>query len=881
MVTKLPESGYKDIFYNSEATMLIVSIDKPLYTIIDVNNAYLRATNSTRDALIGASVFGAFPANPTDEESKNIERATFSFDEAIRSKKPHILSNYRYDIPIPGTEEFEERWWTTTNTPVIDENGNVIYFIHSPVDVTGLYKLAQKEKAGVEALKQQQQQLFSTFMQAPVGIAILKGADYVVDLINPPLCELYGQTSDELMGRPIFDCIPHVRGMGFEELLDNVRLTGTPVKGQEAAVPLVRDGELETVYVNFVYEPFRETNGAISGVIVVAIEVTEVVRAKNQLQEAEERARLAVDAVGLGTYDLNLVTGEMITSNIFANIFGFDKIVSRDEYVDAFHPDDLDLRLAAHIEAVANGKLLYEARVIWKDKSTRWIRVEGKTIYNENVEAIRILGTLLDITDQRKAIEEQRKLITLVDNSVDLMSILSLDGTNTYINQAGIDMLGFDDADHVAKVPISELHDPAHFVQVEQEVLPSVMAKGRWEGIMLVRHLKNGEIFPVYNNCIRIDDPISGVPIAVGAVMRDMRPELLAKQALADSEELLRNITSAAPTTLWMSDAIGAVTYVNKTWIDWTGRDFDKHLGTGWLQAVHKADRQKLAEKLTGDIAVHGFFEVEFRLNHVDKTLHWCILTGQPQYDNRGNFLGYIGSCVDITEQKLLQQQKDDFIGIASHELKTPVTSIKAYTQVLEKMLLRKGEVKEAAMIARMDVQINRLTSLIADLLDVTKINSGKLQFNDREFDFVPMVNELVEDLQRTTEKHTLIEKHADIGIVYGDKERIGQVIANLVTNAIKYSPQADQIIISTTIKDGEVRLCVQDFGIGISQDKLNKVFEQFYRVSGDMQHTFPGLGLGLYISSEIIKREGGKIWVNSRVGEGSTFCFSIPLQNK
>jgi PAS domain S-box-containing protein len=881
MVTKLPEYSYKDIFYNSEATMLIISIDKPSYTIIDVNNAYLKATNSTRVALIGTSVFGAFPANPTDEESKNIERTIFSFDEAIRSKKPHTMSNYRYDIPIPGTNEFEERWWTTTNTPVMNENGDVIYFIHSPINVTELYKVMQREKAGVEALKQQQQQLFSTFMQAPVGIAILKGPEFVVDMINPPICELYGQTARQMLGKPIFDCIPHVKGKGFEELLDSVRITGIPVKGEGAPVVLERGGELETVYVNFVYQPFRETDGVITGVIVVANEVTETITAKKKIEEAEERARLAVDAVGLGTFDLDLLTGEMITSSIFANIFGFAKPVPRSEYVSVFHPDDIELRKRAHEKALADGKILYEARVIWNDKSTHWLKVEGKVIYTDKGDAVRILGTLLDITEHRKALEEQRKLITLVDNSVDLMSILGMDGTNSYINQAGIDMLGFDDAAHVARVPISELHDPAHFAQVEQEVLPTVMSKGRWEGTMLVRHIKTGEIFPVYNNCIRIDDPISGVPIAVGAVMRDMRPEMKAKQALADSEQLLRNITSAAPTTLWMSDALGAVTYVNQTWIDWTGRKFEQHLGTGWLQAILPEDRKKVAEKLSGNIAVHGLFEVEFRLNHKDGAIHWCVLTGQPQYDIGGEFSGYIGSCVDITEQKLIQQQKDDFIGIASHELKTPVTSIKAYTQVLEKMLLKKGEVKEAAMITRMDGQINRLTSLIADLLDVTKINSGKLQFNDREFDFVPMVQELVEDLQRTTEKHKLIENHAEIGIVFGDKERIGQVIANLITNAIKYSPQADKIVISTSIKDGHVKLCVQDFGIGIPEDKLNKVFEQFYRVSGDMQHTFPGLGLGLYISSEIIKRESGKIWVTSSVGQGSTFCFSIPLHGK
>jgi hypothetical protein len=182
-------------------------------------------------------------------------------------------------------------------------------------------------------------------------------------------------------------------------------------------------------------------------------------------------------------------------------------------------------------------------------------------------------------------------------------------------------------------------------------------------------------------------------------------------------------------------------------------------------------------------------------------------------------------------------------------------------------------------MMSRMDTQINRLTSLIGDLLDVTKINAGKLQFNDVEFDFNTMVKELVEDLQRTTQKHTLVEDFHETGIIYGDRERISQVITNLVTNAIKYSPEADKITIHTSIKNDEVLLCVEDYGIGIAQNKLQKVFEQFYRVSGDKQHTFPGLGLGLYISSEIIKREGGRIWVNSSPGKGSTFCFALPLK--
>lgn len=873
----LPGGKYKEIFHNSPATMLIISIDTPSYTILDVNNAYLSVTNTKREDLIGKPFFEAFPANPADAISKNIERSIFSFDRAIKSKVPHVMSNYRYDIPIPGSKEFEERYWTTSNTPILDDNGEVLYFIHSPLDVTIPYKLAEKERA--EDLRNRERMLSSTFMQSPVGIAIFKGPNYIVDLINPPFCEIYGKTVEEMKGRPVFDIFSHAKGMGYDILLDRVRLTGESYQGLGLPAPLVRNGNVSSAYLNFVYEPYRENDGTISGVIAVATEITDQLIAKQKIEDAEERAKLAVDAVGLGIYDLNLLTGEMFTTDQFANIFGFDEPVPRSEYVTAFNPDDLELRERAHKEALVSGQLTYEARVIWKDKSVHWVRVEGKVIYSPESEPIRILGTLLDITEQRQAKEQQRKLITLVDNSVDLMSILNLQGTITYVNEAGKNLMGLRDDYESQNTPISKLHTVEDFVMVTNEVLPTVMNKGIWSGTMNVRHFHSGEVFPVFANCIRIDDPVSGEIIALGAVMRDLRPEVVAKQALAESEKLLRTITTAAPTGLWMSNESGQMTYNNQTWLDWTGSSLEENLGFGWLLAVHPEDRQNVEEKFVSALTDQSFHEVEFRLNHSDGTVHWCVASGQPQYRSDGRFSGYIGACIDITDQKHLQQQKDDFIGIASHELKTPVTSIKAYTQVLEKMLHKKGDTKEAAMISRMDGQINRLTSLIGDLLDVTKINSGKLQFNDKEFDFNSMLKELIEDIQRTTDKFTLIEKYNDNGIVYGDKERIGQVISNLISNAIKYSPHKDKIIIHTFLKDNEITLCVQDFGIGIPQDKLEKVFEQFYRVSGDMQHTFPGLGLGLYISSEIIKREGGRIWVNSSEGEGSTFCFALPIK--
>ena len=168
-------------------------------------------------------------------------------------------------------------------------------------------------------------------------------------------------------------------------------------------------------------------------------------------------------------------------------------------------------------------------------------------------------------------------------------------------------------------------------------------------------------------------------------------------------------------------------------------------------------------------------------------------------------------------------EQRDQFIGIASHELKTPVTSIKAYTQVLETMFRKNGDLKAAEHLQKLDAQVNRLTNLIGDLLDVTKIHSGRLQFHEDFFDFNELVTEIIEELQITTEKHTIVKKLSTTKTIFGDRERIGQVLVNLMTNAIKYSPHSDKIIISTTYDSKSITLSVQDFGVGIPKEKQNK----------------------------------------------------------
>lgn len=225
-----------------------------------------------------------------------------------------------------------------------------------------------------------------------------------------------------------------------------------------------------------------------------------------------------------------------------------------------------------------------------------------------------------------------------------------------------------------------------------------------------------------------------------------------------------------------------------------------------------------------------------------------------------------------------LGRQKDDFMAIASHELKTPVTSIKLYTQLLYLKFKKLKDLKSAESVAKMDNQLNKLISLINDLLDVTKIEEGKLQFNLKTFDMNELIKEVVEEMQLTT-KHKIEKVLEKANLVYADRERIGQVLTNFISNAIKYSPQANRVIVRVAKDRKNVIVSVTDFGMGLTASEQKKVFERFNRAGQEGPGGLPGLGLGLYISREIIRRHKGKIWLESKKGKGSTFYISLPIK--
>ena len=241
---------------------------------------------------------------------------------------------------------------------------------------------------------------------------------------------------------------------------------------------------------------------------------------------------------------------------------------------------------------------------------------------------------------------------------------------------------------------------------------------------------------------------------------------------------------------------------------------------------------------------------------------------------------GIVANYHDVTEQRKLEQHREEFISIASHELRTPLTSVLGFAKIIKKRL----EERIFTALDASDVKLKKTAEQVSenlnvkDLLDITRIRQGQLDLRESSFHIDTLINETVAEMQLGTKKHLIL---SDLNIgkkITADRERIGQVLNNLLSNAIKYSPDADKIIVTSKSIEENITVCVQDFGIGIRADVQKKIFDRFFRLH-DKTHSYPGLGLGLYIASEIVKHHGGSLDVKSKPGKGSIFCFTIPLR--
>jgi two-component system sensor histidine kinase VicK len=265
-------------------------------------------------------------------------------------------------------------------------------------------------------------------------------------------------------------------------------------------------------------------------------------------------------------------------------------------------------------------------------------------------------------------------------------------------------------------------------------------------------------------------------------------------------------------------------------------------------------------------------------IGHHDQKKRWVRAYGKLYPDDSGKLSHFSGLIIDITEQKQDEMRKNDFIGMVSHELKTPLTSLSAYAQMLYNKARNNDDAFTISALEKVNTQVKKMSTMINGFLNVSRLESGKIFLTKQDFALDDLVTEMITDARLTIASHNVTFTYSEPIAVNADRDKIGSVISNLLSNAVKYSPKGTVIEVECRQVGSMAQISIKDEGIGVKPQDAEKIFDRYYRAEGSNMQTVSGFGIGLYLCAEIVQRHDGKIWVESNSGDGSTFYFALPL---
>ncbi len=530
--------------------------------------------------------------------------------------------------------------------------------------------------------------------------------------------------------------------------------------------------------------------------------------------------------------------------------------------------------ILADTEAVLEKLIVVEQEVTTVNKQAFLMRILPYRTSDDRINGVVI--SFFDVTKRKLAEENLReseeRFRSIVNQSFAGITEMDVTGKITFVNERMAELTGYSRAELTGGMAIQDIVHKKDmqrggrlFTRCAKEGIPFSIEK---------RFIRKDGTEQWINNHVSLMRDVAGNPAYLIGVTMDINEQKAAAEALRKSEERFRLLSTSGLISIAFFKADGAITDANDAFLKLVGYSreelnrgavrWDKLTPPEWMTRTHDAMDEL---QRTGKIMP---YEKEYYRR--DGSKFWGIFGGAQLAETEVG----VAFVMDISELKALEQQKDTFLGIASHELKTPATSIKAYTELLIESLT--GTDDESAQIAgKLNLQVDRLAALIHDLLETTRISGGQLILNKEPLDLNAVITEQAEELQQLNPGRKIVLRLHKLHPVVADRNRIAQVLTNIISNAFKYSPQDEKVVITTEQDAHKVTVHIRDHGRGIAADAQQKVFERFYRGEAAI-NAAPGLGLGLYIASEIIKAHSGTMAVDSKPGQGATFYFTLPL---
>jgi PAS domain S-box-containing protein len=716
----------------------------------------------------------------------------------------------------------------------------------------------------------------------PIGTLVLAGDSLLIQTANQAAADYLRQPLARLVQQAFFSIVDGQESAACKTLLQYVSSTGTAHAGTYIPLVLTGPGTYSLPAVDMVCEPVADPEGTLNQVLISFVPSVDAGTEQDtasllqQLVLSESKYRGLFEKMDQGFCIIEMIfngAGKAVdylfveSNPVFAQQTGLMNAVGKTALELVPNLEERWFNIYGKVATTGEPARFIEG----SEEMGRWFEVYAFRLENDNNRKVALLFS--DITGRKQdetalAASEERFRKAFANAAVG-MAIKDQQGRYLHVNRAYENLVGYSLEElqqrsfHDITHPDDRQHNEAEMAQLLDGSSADFVTEKRY-----IR--KDGQTVWVQIS-ISLTRDSEGSPVNIIGLAEDITQKKSALEKIRQSEATFRTLSNTLPQLVWMSDKNGKLEFNSRQWKYYTGveEQLDEAL---WDSLVHPDDRIAFLRTWIQSIENPASFKHDLRLRHHSGEYRWNNAAASPIRDEAGHVLKWVGAYTDIHEQKLQEIRKDEFISIASHEMRTPLTVAKGYIELLESAI---NNTELLLYVQRTGDAVQRLNDLVAELLDVSKIQNGKLQLTLSAFNIETLVKDTAEIMQQTTPQHRITISGTIQQPIMGDPHRLGQVLINMLSNAAKYSPSGKQIEVLLTETADWVTVAVKDHGIGIGQQHLEKIFDRYYRVEENELH-FPGLGIGLYISKSIIERHNGNMWAESSPGEGSIFYFSI-----
>ncbi|MES2734641.1 MAG: PAS domain-containing protein [Bacteroidota bacterium] len=808
-------------------------------------------------------------------------------------------------LPIYRNGKLEDVYWTFSYSPVSDETGLPAGVFVTCVETTKTVETLQR-------LNLSEQRFQNLVREATVGVIVLSGQEMKVEVVNDMYGRLIDRTPEELLNKPLFNIIPEAEHP-FRSMLDNVRLTGESLYLYEQPYFVYVNGEKKEGILNLVYQPYKETDGTITGVIAICQDVTEQVVSRKKAEASAHQLRSLIESA---PFPIGVYVGKEMRIQ-FANQAILQVWAKGDDVIDRLYADILpelhNQEIFTQLDDVFTTGIPFHAKnqridlVVHGKLQSHYFNYSFTPLHDAQGQVYGIMNTAAEVTDlalAKKKVEEEKER-TSVAIAVGELGVFEVDLTTDEI---------------IADMRFHEIWELDGSISRGQYALRLHPDDVSVRGSALQKSLKTG-VFDYEARLMRKDGMVrwvrskgsvyyndQGQPSRTFGIVQDITEQKNFAETLKESARRFQLLSESIPQIVWTALPDGNLDYFSQQWWDYSGMTLEQSLGQGWATAIHSDDLPLLSATWSNSLVTGKPYQVEARIRRADGAYRWMLIRSVALWTEQGGITQWMGTCTDLHEQKeseenlqsmaeeltaineeiqtrnqelaLTNQQLirinvdlDNFIYTASHDLKAPISNIEALLQALLRTLSPESLASERAqrITGMMQESIERFKKTIASLTEVVKLQKE----NNAEavlLDLAQVIQEVSLDLESmiaASGAQLEIDLVGDIAIRFSEKN-LRSVVYNLLSNALKYrSPErVPQVYIRGETTSEYHILTVSDNGLGLEAGRLGQLFTMFKRFHNHVE----GSGIGLYMVKKMIENAGGHIEVESQVGVGTTF---------